>query len=89
MKPGSKSYFMFMRRIYWFSIAIIVMDIPPILIALTNGNNPWNDPTVSLFLTPGLIIIGVIHFLSAFEPIAEKPRWDRVFPELREQERKV
>ena len=89
MKPGSKAYFIFMRRIYWFSVAATVMGIPPVVIALTNKTAPWDDPNVSAFLTPGLLNIGTVHFLSAFEPIAEKPRWEKVFPELKEQKRKV
>jgi hypothetical protein len=86
MKPGSKAYFIIMRRIYWFSVAVTVMGIPPLVISFAEKTAPWDDLNTSAFPTLGLLIIGIVHLLSAFEPIAEKPRWEKVFPELKDSE---
>lgn len=88
MKPGTKAYLIMMRRIYWLTVTATVMGIPPLVIAIINKTAIWNAPIASFFLTPGLLIIGMFHFLSAFEPIVERLRWDRIFPELKEERNK-
>jgi hypothetical protein len=85
MKPGSKAYILLMRKIYWFTLAATVMGIPPLVIQIIGEGNEEMIRPVTRILTPGFIIIGIFQFFSAFEPIRQSPRWDIIFPELRNQ----
>jgi hypothetical protein len=85
MKPGSKAYIRMMRKIYWFTVAATVMGIPPLIILITEEARKEIIGPATWFLTPGLIIIGIFQFLAAFEPVRQSPKWDIIFPELRNQ----
>lgn len=84
MKPGSKSYIAFMRKIYFFSIAVGVLG-------LTGKFYLWSFPESYSKILNTLVIIALIwgtffyclfQILSLFEPEEEEYNWELVFPEL-------
>jgi hypothetical protein len=82
MKPGSKQYIRMMRHLYWYTVALTAIGIPPLIFSLADWSPIWMEEMFPFFLTPGFLIIGVFHFLSAFAPIEEGPNWSMVYPEL-------
>ena len=83
MKPGSKAWKMFMRKIYQWSISIGVLGLTFHYLNLRS-----EDPsalikiTTTIMIFVGVIFYCIIWFLSGFEPIQEEPNWELVYPEL-------
>ncbi|MFN5878469.1 MAG: GldL-related protein [Flavobacteriales bacterium] len=81
MKLGSRSFYAFMRRIYWFNIAYLTIGIPLLFCDVLKVDLPVN---YSIFLTPGILIVSIFHFIAAFEPIHERNQWEKVYPQLKD-----
>jgi len=81
MKLGSKAFYIFMRRIYWFNIAYMTIGIPLFLCDVLNVHIPVH---YSIFLTPGSLLIAAFHFIAAFEPVYERQSWEKVYPQLKD-----
>lgn len=83
MKPGSKAWKIFMRKIYHWSISIGVLGLTFHYLNLRS-----EDPsaiikiTTTIMIFVGVIFYSIIWFLSGFEPIQEEPNWELVYPEL-------
>ena len=89
MKLGSKQFIRMMRYFYWYTVAFTALGITLLILSFANWSPLWMKEISPLFLTPGFLIIGVFHFLSAYAPIEEKPDWSRVYPEfMKSQNRK-
>ncbi|MFT4752595.1 MAG: gliding motility-associated protein GldL [Salibacteraceae bacterium] len=74
-KPGSKSWKNFMKYVYGWGAAIVIIGA---LFKLQHY--PGSGPMLVL----GLGTEAIIFFLSAFDPMHEDPDWSLVYPELAE-----
>lgn len=74
-KPGSKSWKNFMKYVYGWGAAVVIIGA---LFKLQHY--PGSGP----MLVIGLGTEAAIFFLSAFDPIHEDPDWSLVYPELAE-----
>ena len=74
-KPGSKSWKNFMKYVYGWGAAIVIIGA---LFKLQHY--PGSGP----MLVIGLGTEAIIFFLSAFDPMHEDPDWSLVYPELAE-----
>ena len=74
-KPGSKSWKNFMKYVYGWGAAVVIVGA---LFKLQHY--PGSGPMLVL----GLGTEAIIFFLSAFDPTHEDPDWSLVYPELAE-----
>lgn len=74
-RPGSKSWKNFMKYVYGWGAAIVIIGA---LFKLQHY--PGSGP----MLVIGLGTEAIIFFLSAFDPMHEDPDWSLVYPELAE-----
>ena len=74
-RPGSKSWKNFMKYVYGWGAAIVIVGA---LFKLQHY------PGSSAMLVLGLGTEAIIFFLSAFDPMHEDPDWSLVYPELAE-----
>ncbi len=74
-KPGSKSWKNFMKYVYGWGAAIVIIGA---LFKLQHY------PGAGPMLVLGLGTEAIIFFLSAFDPMHEDPDWSLVYPELAE-----
>jgi gliding motility-associated protein GldL len=74
-RPGSKSWKNFMKYVYGWGAAIVIIGA---LFKLQHY--PGSGPMLIL----GLGTEAIIFFLSAFDPMHEDPDWSLVYPELAE-----
>jgi len=83
MKPGSKSWHMFMQKLYRWSIALGVLGLTFHYINThSEGTSPLLHSMAIIMILVGACTVSIIWFLSAFEPIQEDPHWELVYPEL-------
>jgi hypothetical protein len=73
MKPGSKSWKMFMNKIRAYSRIIYALTIGAIALDM--------EISFTMVILSG-ITIAFTNFLIAFEPVHSDPRWELVYPEL-------
>lgn len=74
-RPGSKSWKNFMKYVYGWGAAIVIIGA---LFKLQHY------PGSGIMLVVGLGTEAIIFFLSAFDPMHEEPDWSLVYPELAE-----
>ena len=74
-RPGSKSWKNFMKYVYGWGAAIVIIGA---LFKLQHY------PGAGPMLVIGLGTEAIIFFLSAFDPMHEDPDWSLVYPELAE-----
>lgn len=74
-RPGSKSWKNFMKYVYGWGAAIVIVGA---LFKLQHY------PGAGVMLVVGLGTEAIIFFLSAFDPMHEDPDWSLVYPELAE-----
>jgi len=74
MKPGSKSWKMFMAKLYGWGASIVIIGA-----LFKIQHYPYAGP----LLIVGLTTEALIFFFSAFEPVHEEPDWSLVYPQLR------
>ncbi len=72
-KPGSKSWKLFMSKLYGFGAAVVIVGA---MFKIMH----W--PGAGAMLVIGLSTEAVIFIFSAFEPLHEDPDWTLVYPEL-------
>ena len=85
MKPGSKAWMMFMKKLYCFSEGILIFSLvskfllwqmpelkSPIIVSLTNVS-----------IMTGVFNLAIIYLISMFEPVHLRPDWAIVYPQLR------
>lgn len=85
MRPGSKAWTMFMKKLYCFSEGLLIFSLvakfllwqmpelkSPIIVSLTNVS-----------ILTGVFNLAIIYLISMFEPVHVKPDWAIVYPQLR------
>jgi hypothetical protein len=83
MKPGSKSWHMFMQKLYRWSIALGVLGLTfHYLNNHSEATSPFMRSVAVIMIVIGVCNVSIIWFLSMFEPIQEEPNWELVYPEL-------
>ena len=89
MRPGSKGWIMFMKKIYFFSLSLVI-------ICLTFDFLVWQKMLTIHFVFEILLkivfwisisVLILFEFLAIFNPynITSKPNWALVYPQLRKQ----
>lgn len=77
MRPGSKKWKKFMAKLYGWGASVVILG------ALFKIQH-W--PGANVMLIVGLGTEAVIFFFSAFEPLHEDPKWELVYPELKQHD---
>ena len=84
MKIGSKAWVMFMRKIYFFSITLIILSLVSwfLMWRTESLDSTLLLVLINIFFLPSIAVVCIMHLLSIFEPIHEAPNWKLVFKQL-------
>lgn len=82
MKPGSKAWEKMIRRYFFVTRGVCALALILLLVQQIMQINLY----ANLIGLIGFGSLGLFFLLSAFSPIYENPRWEIVFPELRNKE---
>jgi hypothetical protein len=85
MKPGSKGWMHFMKKIYCFSEGLLILSLVAkfLLWHVPELKSPFLVSITNVCLMTGVFNLAIMHVLAMFEPIHQKPNWAAVYPELR------
>ena len=85
MRPGSKGWILFMKKIYCFSEGLLILSVVGkfLLWQMPELNSPFMGSMTNVSLMVGVFNLAIIHVLAMFEPIHQQPNWAAVYPELR------
>jgi len=85
MRPGSKGWIHFMKKIYCFSEGLLILSVVVKFLfwQMPELKSPFMVSITNVFLMVGVFNLAIVHVLAMFEPIHQQPRWDLVYPELR------
>lgn len=86
IRPGSKAWHQLIQQLYRFCWAMLIIGLGH---RYMSGITPEAETRTTLiwasrlFMYPSGITIGLLFFLSAFEPIKPPHNWALVYPALR------
>ncbi len=85
MRPGSKGWILFMKKIYCFSEGLLILSLVAkfLLWQMPELKSPFMVSFTNITLMIGAFNFAIIHVLAMFEPIHQRPNWAAVYPELR------
>jgi hypothetical protein len=85
MRPGSKGWILFMKKIYCFSEGLLILSFVGkfLLWQMPELKSPFMVSITNVSLMVGVFNLAIVHVLAMFEPIHQQPKWDLVYPELR------
>lgn len=85
MKPGSKAWMHFMKKIYCFSEGLLILSLVAKFLQwhAPDLKSPFMVSITNVFLMVGVFNLAIMHVLAMFEPLYQKPNWATVYPELR------
>ena len=86
MKPGSKGWMLFMKKLFCFSEALFLAAIATkfLLWEMPELKSPFLVAMINVSLMTGVFNMAIIFALSMFAPIHTKPNWTLVYQELRQ-----
>jgi len=88
MKPGSKAWVYFLQRIYGICWSMLIMGLAYRYMSSIATDADFRTTLIwasRVLVYPSGITIGLIFFLSAFEPIRQPLDWSIVYPALRKK----
>lgn len=90
MKPGSKGWMLFMKKLFCFSEAVLLAAIVTkfLLWEIPELKSPFRVTIVNVSLMTGVFNLVIIYALSIFAPINTKPDWSLVYKELKQDQPK-
>jgi hypothetical protein len=85
MKPGSKAWIHFMKKIYCFSEGLLILSLVAKFLQwqAPELKSPFLGSITNVSLMTGVFNLAIMHVLAMFEPVYLKPNWAIVYPELR------
>jgi hypothetical protein len=85
MRPGSKGWIHFMKKIYCFSEGLLILSFVGkfLLWQMPELKSPFMVSITNVSLMVEVFNLAIVHVLAMFEPIHQQPKWDLVYPELR------
>jgi hypothetical protein len=85
MRPGSKGWILFMKKIYCFSEGLLILSLVGkfLLWQMPELKSSFMVSITNVSLMVGVFNLAIVHVLAMFEPIHQQPKWDLVYPELR------
>ena len=85
MKPGSKAWIHFMKKIYCFSEGLLILSLVAkfLLGQVPELKSPFLGSITNVSLMTGVFNLAIMHVLAMFEPVYQKTNWAAVYPELR------
>ncbi len=86
IRPGSKAWVQLLQRIYGICWTMLIVGLANRYMSSFSTDAESRTTLIwasRLFMYPSGITIGLLFFLSAFEPIKPPHNWALVYPALR------
>jgi len=85
MRPGSKGWILFIKKLYCFSEGLLLLAIVAKFLHwhMPELKSPFMISFTNISLMVGVFNLAIIHIFAMFAPIKQRPNWAIVYPQLR------
>ncbi len=85
MRPGSKGWMSFIKKLFCFSEALLIAALVTkfLLWEMPELKSPFRIALANVSLMTGVFNLVIIYALSMFAPVHTKPNWSLIYPELK------